>query len=367
MMAEDASGNDESAGVSHSEVTKTVQEIYKLLASSNNLANSIRDAVKAEVLKLERFCINLSLRLAEKELMTTCTRNPPMSNSTSYAEAASGKPTTPPLVAPIKTKHVLRVFPKQSGDSQSDQQVSSESTKQILMTKVPLKGLNVGARVKRVSRGGVLVECRSDDEVRALSNAIQEANAGLEVKESKKVNPTFTMLLTGKDHDLDEVRKDILEKNEFLPKDPNHFKFVHDWSTKGGNTVVTLEVSPAAYHGIASQGFMVFQGWTRLRLRERDPVSQCFKCQRYGHKASDCRYKVNGHSASRCARCGDDHEDKEHCQSTPNCSNCRDYNVFAAKQKMELFDPCHTARDKSCPCRLKAFTKARQQNINYGF
>src|SRR5699024_6322952 len=104
-----------------------------------------------------------------------------------------------------------------------------------------------------------------------------------------------------------------------------------------------------------------------LKLRERDPISQCFRCNRFGHKSMHCRYQVDGKPANRCVRCGDHHQGLENCQETPKCSNCVDYNVVAEKRKWKLVDTNHTARDKSCPCRSTAITKAKQQNIDYGF
>ena len=47
-------------------------------------------------------------------------------------------------------------------------------------------------------------------------------------------------------------------------------------------------------------------------------LTQCYKCQRYGHKAGHCRGK------EKCARCGDDHATKD-CQTDAyKCTNCGD-------------------------------------------
>jgi hypothetical protein len=47
-------------------------------------------------------------------------------------------------------------------------------------------------------------------------------------------------------------------------------------------------------------------------------LTQCYKCQRYGHKADHCRGK------EKCARCGDDHATKD-CQTDAyKCANCGD-------------------------------------------
>src|SRR5699024_4490207 len=93
---------------------------------------------------------------------------------------------------------------------------SSETTKAMLKT-VQLKGLNVGVNgVKFISKGGLAVECRSKDEVSVLSLAIKNASLDVDIKETKKSNPTFTMWLPGKDYDLDDLRQEIINKNQFI-------------------------------------------------------------------------------------------------------------------------------------------------------
>jgi len=47
-------------------------------------------------------------------------------------------------------------------------------------------------------------------------------------------------------------------------------------------------------------------------------LTQCYKCQRYGHKAGHCRGK------EKCARCGDDHATKDCQTNARKCANCGD-------------------------------------------
>src|SRR5699024_4920920 len=125
---------------------------------------------------------------------------------------------------------------------------------------------------------------------------------------------------------------------------------------------------PCAYQRLALHDFRIYTSWVPVKLRERDPVSQCYRCNRFGHKSHQCRYKVNDQLATRCARCGETHEGMDKCEAAPNCSNCVEYNAIALKRKWDqITNTDHSARDKSCPCRNKAITKAKQQNIDYGF
>ena len=47
-------------------------------------------------------------------------------------------------------------------------------------------------------------------------------------------------------------------------------------------------------------------------------LTQCYKCQRYGHKVGHCRGKET------CARCGEDHTTKDCETDVHKCANCGD-------------------------------------------
>ena len=374
MASNDSSARAESVDMPLDQIGQIAGKLRDLVKDGRSFTKK-KEEILEQIALFESVCVKQQNRIVELELIVNnqstdkplTTTIDPISGSfgRSFADACRSNPVKPP----IQSKHVIRVYPKAATDSQSGSpRASSETTKQILFKKVPLKGLNVGVRVKSTNRGGVVVECRNKEEMSAISKAINDADTDLTVKESKKVNPTFTMLLPGVDYDLDEVKEDILTKNAFLPKEPDALKLVHKWNTKNGNTVVVIEVSPPTYQILAKHEFTIYQGWIGMRkLRERDPVSQCFRCNRFGHKTLHCRFQVNGNSVSRCAQCGDHHEGVNRCEASPQCSNCLEYNTIAEKRNWKKVDPNHNARDKSCPCRIAAITKAKQQNVDYGY
>ena len=367
MMSQDASQRADHGDTPLNQVSQAVQKIFHLLENARGFANTKRDEIRENVLFLEKFCIDLSIRLAEKELFTTNaipSQPIPRGSIPLFSEVTKGLRTKSSAVVP--TKHILRVFPKTDADSEGSR-ITSEATKKMLTTKVSLKGLKVGARLKSINKGGVAVECRSKEEIQVLSKAINDAKVSLEVKPIKKTNPTFTMFLPGKDHDLEELRTDLITKNEFIPDEPNAIKLVHSWHTKQGNTVAVVEVAPEVYPRLVLNEFLLYSNWGPSKLREREPISQCYRCNRFGHKAHQCRFTIDDQSATRCARCGVNHENREQCEEELNCSNCLEYNTIAANRKWELINNTkHSARDMSCPCRIKAINKAKQ-NVDYGY
>lgn len=70
----------------------------------------------------------------------------------------------------------------------------------------------------------------------------------------------------------------------------------------------------------------------RVEARHRRQVTQCYRCQRYGHLASGC------HLPARCVRCAGDHSlaSCEHARDSPTCANCHGR---------------HSAGSRDCPQR----------------
>ena len=85
-----------------------------------------------------------------------------------------------------------------------------------------------------------------------------------------------------------------------------------------------------------------------LRVTKKD--IQCFRCQRYGHKADFCQLK------RKCVKCGEDHLARE-CPKSPTtkatCANCQGE---------------HPANFKKCPAAIKYKERKsapkEQENVN---
>jgi hypothetical protein len=68
-------------------------------------------------------------------------------------------------------------------------------------------------------------------------------------------------------------------------------------------------------------------GYTRFKVLEWNfPATiQCFKCQKIGHKALDCK-----ESTQKCPICSENHNLAEHKNNPPKCVNCDgDYTSFS--------------------------------------
>ena len=126
-----------------------------------------------------------------------------------------------------------------------------------------------------------------------------------------------------------------------------------------------MEVSPDNYQTIRRNRYKLFAFWSVVSLRDQLPTTQCHNCQRFGHKARNCKHELNGESAKRCRKCGGNH-DHGSCSSPTSCCNCVHYNLLASKRSWNQVDINHCADDKNCPMLIKAMNNACS-HINYGY
>ena len=175
------------------------------------------------------------------------------------------------------------------------------------------------------------------------------------------------MHLQGKDYVKEDLKEDILLKNN-IPEGADSIDLVGLRESDNGNTVVVMVVSPATYKALAANDFRLYVGWTRIKLRERDPITQCWSCHRFGHDGYKCRFQVDGEDTELCAKCGKERHTKDYdvsCKAELCCLLCTYHNTFAEKRGWKKLDTKHGARFAVCPIRIKAFARAKAL-IKYG-
>ena len=370
MASNNSPGPGESADVPQPSASDIVKTVLSYLTDGRRFS-SVKSDIEKQMRLLETICIKQQQRIADLEdfakAATICQTNHAIKKSPtvpSYASVAGQA-----SKQPIKTKHVVRVYPSEVGSS-----ASSEATKELLK-QVNIKDLNIGVKsIKSISKQGVAVECRSAEEARQLTQVIVDSPSGSRLRANvpKRQLPMFTAWLRGVDYNTNDLEDDIYVKNEFLLEERSESRGVNvigQRKTPKGNTIIELNLSPAAYRLVAERDFKLFVGWnTIVKLRERDPVSQCFKCQRFGHRVSGCKYQVDGHPATRCPQCAGNHASVPtgRCTAPPRCSNCVDYNIIATKRSWGQVDTGHSAKDRNCPSRIRIIERAKQQLVDYG-
>lgn len=81
-------------------------------------------------------------------------------------------------------------------------------------------------------------------------------------------------------------------------------------------------------------------GWEKCRVFDGTDIIQCFKCQGYNHKSSDCK------NEEICYKCHGSHKSKECKKEIINkCINC----IKANKRLNMGLDENHVTSNKECP------------------
>lgn len=298
--------------------------------------------------------------LLEKQLETRPMEN--IGNSAgSYASVAKQHaPLHPPKKDPLC---VVRVVPKVDPQTGEFSTLSSEATKKAI-TRIKLVGTGVGVtNVWKTGNKGVAVSCRTREEANKLAGLInQQMPTDFLAEKQEQINPKVTILLTDEEYadksNHSELLDDILDRNVGLENtSENPLKIVHSFLTKNRNSIVVLEIGAKNYQQIKASGNRIMAGFENARVKERDPVSQCFNCQRFGHKAIKCRFQIDGKNAKRCQRCGGDHSVKLGCTAPKCCANCAENNKHSRRNPHPTD---HEASDRKCPMRLSAEKHARK-------
>lgn len=295
----------------------------------------------------------VEIKAAMKEQANLCSKKLEEARTRSYAQATAG-PTSPPA-RPTATKHVIKVFPKDPAEIRS-----SEATKHFLMNKVDISKVKVNIKaIKPIGRGGISILVNQKEEIDTLKAAI-EPNKELQATVDAKSRPTFSFIIDGKDHNPNDLKRKIINKNQLFTKDT--FDVVHIRKPNQHNfSIGYISIAPSLYPTLASPSFRLFLGWGAAKVRECDPLTQCHNCWRFGHKQSKCRFEMTGEKATRCCRCGGVNCDSN-CSKTLACPNCSDFNN---KVKKSIHPTAHSANDPSCPSRKHAEKIARER-VDYG-
>src|SRR5699024_1625618 len=166
-----------------------------------------------------------------------------------------------------------------------------------------------------------------------------------------------------------EKSNECISKNCFRLRGSQKYSInlVGKRETNNGNTVVVMIVSPATYKFLVANDFRLYVGWTRVKVRERDPIPQCWTCHRFGHDHNVCRFQLDGKETSQCSKCGKERHTEDFdvsCKAALCCPLCAHHNTLAEKRGWKKLDTKHGARTAVCPTRSKAFARAKAL-INY--
>ncbi|XP_035216334.1 uncharacterized protein LOC118189773 [Stegodyphus dumicola] len=194
-------------------------------------------------------------------------------------------------------EHVTIVYPKK--------EMTSEQVKEKVTRYVDPAQIKVGIKaVKKVNKGGVLIQVNEKEELELLEEAIRENKKLKDIVETKrpqKIKPKIIIYNVDKDIEkadlIDKIKTQnpVLEDAELEILFPMNGRYGTNW---------VLSIDPIRFKEVMKQRKINIQ-WTRNSVREYIRVSQCAKCLRFNHSAKNCTAKI------RCTKCGsEDHQER---------------------------------------------------------
>lgn len=262
--------------------------------------------------------------------------------SPSYAEVAK--------MAPYRSS--LLVYDRNEGGT-------TESTMKKLKTVVNLFDLGVEiARVKNVAEGGLLIQTANKADLKRIEKVIKSnAKDTLRTKKSTKRMPQIEVQRVREHTDDGELVEAIWKQNEHvqasvatLEEFLQSIRVNHRRKLNDSETNVILDCTPRMWHTLTTQD-RLNMGWSRHNVTNHINAKRCFKCQRYGHKATECK---DAHDT--CASCREHHRTADCKTSTVQCANCCRFNEHNAK-KLSIN---HRASDNCCDSYIKARVRASE-------
>lgn len=166
----------------------------------------------------------------------------------------------------------------------------------------------------KLPRGDIVVK-PADDATYAVLKAMESQGKG--VREESARWPTVLVYDVDRDISKEKLAGQIADQNPELGLDR---EAVVPLFMKGPKTDElawwVCSVRPSAFKALV--GKSLFIGLNRCKVKEFTDVVRCFKCQRFGHRASKCQQTVD-----TCGRCASKGHRAKDCQSVPvKCANC---------------------------------------------
>jgi hypothetical protein len=279
----------------------------------------------------------------------------------SYSEALKS---TPVLKMANKSQHVVIVRP-------DDKNIASTETEKLLKKTINPQQLKIGVkRVKNIRDGGVLIECRTEEECEKLSQEISSKTRGLTTDRPKKREPKLVIKGVSSEIKDTQLIDEIITNNSVIHRFldgmtqkeiESHIslKFKFRKKSKTRDDMYCIQISPQL-KTIINGCQTLFIGWNSCHFEDYLPITRCFNCNGFGHISNNCNQ-----SYASCGHCGGKHKTHE-CNTDRSSSFCTNCDKFNKSKSQQILDCKHSAFSSMCQSFLKV-QEIVKSKINYEY
>lgn len=249
----------------------------------------------------------------------------------------------------------------------NNKNVNSDKLTDIIKTKINVAKLGIGiSGMRRTKNGELLINCQKKEHIHLLKNEVNKLSTdGLNAMEIEKRRPCLIFKGIDENYRKEDFIEDITLQNDYIKMIRDRDNEKHVLTVKGEILIkkfkqknLIIETTGEMRKILLTKG-RVNLGFTRLKVEDCNPLTQCYHCLKFNHTAAKCFQKD---ANPKCFHCGNDHYAKE-CTSkdlTPKCSNCAEMNL-----KYNTNTPVnHSAKSDNCRYKIKMMMFAKQK-IDY--
>lgn len=206
---------------------------------------------------------------------------------------------------------------------------------------------NTVTRIRRTQKGDLLFQLKGTGEKTQEFKGLIGETLG---KEAEVRTLTHRILLEVKDIDEVTSKEDICEavKTQYNLNGVSGTDVVNLRNAYGGTQTATISLPADSAKKLLESGRIKI-GWVNCRIRERKPLTKCFKCLEFGHTARQCKSEFD--RSKQCRRCGEEGHIAKDCTKDPLCILCKVDKPENAR---------HVAGSTKCPVFKKALTSIRR-------
>ncbi|CAK1598312.1 unnamed protein product [Parnassius mnemosyne] len=236
-----------------------------------------------------------------------------------------------------------------------DPRLSSEDI--ISQVRKDVDPIALGVRVNKITKlknQRIVINCDSQQDQQTLKTAIRDTCSKLTVSTPSIKKPQLRLIGVTTDLTDEKLVKAISSQNSKLTSDlTEEQKAVKVLRRTKGRirelVNVILEATPQLWSKLRDQKLRI--GYQIVSCIDQSPLTQCYRCLSFNHKAINCNNKLC------CGYCSEEHDTRECTKqnTVPMCRNCKN---------SQRENTAHPAYSSQCPEWIK-WDKIARSSVSY--